>query len=281
VSERHLHYQVDDGVATITLDRPDRLNAFTVQMGDELIAAMDRADADDGVRAVVITGSGGAFCAGADLANGGEIFRQGDGDRFDMDRHADYGGTIARRLFDSTKPLIAAINGPAVGIGASLTLPMDFRFMADDARVGFVFTRRGLVPESCSSWFLPRIVGISTALEWVLSGRMVSAEQALAAGLVRSVHPADALLPSAHRFARELVEDSSPVGVALARRMLWRMMGAADPSDAHEIDSRGVFLLARSPDVHEGVSAFLEKRPADFPLRVSTDLPPFLSDWPV
>jgi enoyl-CoA hydratase/carnithine racemase len=267
-----------DSVAVVTFDRPQRLNAFTDAMGDELMAAMDELDADDRVRAIVFTGRGRAFCAGADLAGDGAIFDRGDAPEFDMDRHPDYGGTLARRLFASTKPLIAAINGPAVGIGASLTLPMDVRLLADGARLGFVFTRRGLVPESCSSWFLPRVVGISTALEWVISGRMIDAQEALDTGLVRSRHPVEALLPAAIQLAEEMTRDSAPVAVALARRMMWTMLGSADPIDAHILDSKGIFTLGRGPDAHEGVRAFLEKRPARFPLRVSTDLPDLWAD---
>jgi enoyl-CoA hydratase/carnithine racemase len=230
------------------------------------------------VRAIVFTGRGRAFCAGADLAGDGAIFDRGDAPQFDMAEHADYGGTLARRLFASTKPLIAAINGPAVGIGASLTLPMDVRLMADGARIGFVFTRRGLVPESCSSWFLPRVVGISTALEWVISGRLISAQEALDAGLVRSLHPDGNVLDAAIELAEQLTRDSAPVAVALARRMLWTMLGAADPVDAHVLDSKGIFALGRGPDAQDGVRAFLEKRDARFPLRVSTDLPDLWGD---
>ena len=281
MSERQLDYVVDDGIATVTFDRPSRLNAFTEQMGDELMAVMDRLDADDAVRAAVFTGRGRAFCAGADLEGGGAIFDRGDAEHFDMAEHADYGGTLARRLFDATKPLIAAINGPAVGIGASLTLPMDVRLMADDARIGFVFSRRGLVPESCSSWFLPRIVGISTALEWVMSGRIMDSAEARDAGLVRSLHASGDLLPAARALAHELTDHSAPVSVALSRRMLWRMLGPATVADAHEIDSRGIFALGRGPDAREGVAAFLEKRAADFPQRVSRDLPEFFDTWPV
>jgi enoyl-CoA hydratase/carnithine racemase len=277
-SERPLHIARIGPVAVVTFDRPERLNAFTDVMGDELMAAMDELDADDAVRAIVFTGRGRAFCAGADLAGDGAIFDRGDAPQFDMAEHADYGGTLARRLFASTKPLIAAINGPAVGIGASLTLPMDVRLMADGARIGFVFTRRGLVPESCSSWFLPRVVGISTALEWVISGRLINAQEALDARLVRSLHPDGDVLDAAIELAEQLTRDSAPVAVALARRMLWTMLGAADPVDAHVLDSKGIFTLGRGPDAQDGVRAFLEKRDARFPLRVSTDLPDLWGD---
>jgi enoyl-CoA hydratase/carnithine racemase len=278
MSDRPLDVDRIGSVAVVTFDRPDRLNAFTDLMGDELMAVMDELDAEDDVRAIVFTGRGRAFCAGADLADDGAIFDRGDAADFDMAQHADYGGTLARRLYASTKPLIAAINGPAVGIGASLTLPMDVRLMADTARIGFVFTRRGLVPESCSSWFLPRVVGISTALEWVISGRLVDAQEALATRLVRSVHPVAEVLPAAIEIAERMTEHSAPVAVALARRMLWSMLGAADPIDAHVLDSKGIFTLGRGPDAHEGVRAFLEKRSARFPLRVSTDLPALWGD---
>jgi enoyl-CoA hydratase/carnithine racemase len=278
VSERAIDVGRVGSIAVVTFDRPGRLNAFTELMGDQLMQAMDELDVDDRVRAIVFTGRGRAFCAGADLADDGAIFDRGDAAQFDMARHADYGGILARRLFASTKPLIAAINGPAVGIGASLTLPMDIRLMADSARIGFVFGRRGLVPESCSSWFLPRVVGISTALEWVISGRLIGAEEVLEARLVRSLHPPVDLLTTAIELAERMTRDTAPVATALARRMLWSMLGAADPADAHLLDSKGIFTLGRGPDAREGVRAFLEKRPARFPLRVSTDLPDLWGD---
>jgi enoyl-CoA hydratase/carnithine racemase len=278
MNERAIDVERAGSVAVVTFDRPDRLNAFTDLMGDQLMAAMDELDADDCVRAIVFTGRGRAFCAGADLAGDGTIFDRGADPAFNMRRHADYGGTLARRLFASVKPLIAAINGPAVGIGASLTLPMDIRLMADSARIGFVFGRRGLVPESCSSWFLPRVVGISTALEWVISGRLIDAEEALDARLVRSLHPAGEVLPAAIDLADQITRDTAPVATALARRMLWSMLGAANPVDAHILDSKGIFALGRGPDAREGVQAFLEKRPARFPLHVSADLPDLWGD---
>lgn len=278
MTERAIDVERTGSVAVVTFDRPDRMNAFTNLMGDQLMAAMDELDADDRVRAIVFTGRGRAFCAGADLGDDGAIFDRGADPDFDMKRHADYGGTLARRLFASTKPLIAAINGPAVGIGASLTLPMDVRLMADTARIGFVFGRRGLVPESCSSWFLPRVVGISTALEWVISGRLIDAEEALHARLVRSLHPDGGVLPAAIEFGAQMTRDAAPVATALTRRMLWSMLGAADPVDAHVLDSKGIFTLGRGPDAREGVRAFLEKRPARFPLRVSADLPDLWGD---
>jgi enoyl-CoA hydratase/carnithine racemase len=272
-----IRYEIDDQVLTITLDRPDRLNAFTPTMGRELIEAFDRADADDDVRAIVVTGAGRGFCAGADLGGGGDTFdwreRQTDGE---VPR--DGGGQVALRIFASTKPVIAAINGPAVGVGITMTLPMDIRLAAEEAKMGFVFTRRGIVPEACSSWFLPRIVGISQALEWTTTGRVFPAEEALAGGLVRSVHPAGELLEAARALAAEIVEHTSAVSVALARRLLWTMLGAAHPMEAHRADSRAMFSRGQSGDAREGVTSFLEKRPAQFPDRVSEGLPELFPD---
>jgi enoyl-CoA hydratase/carnithine racemase len=265
-------YEVEDSILTITLNRPDRLNAFTPTMGQEVIDALDRADADDDVRAIVFTGAGRGFCAGADLEKGGSTFDwrdREDGDEIPRDG----GGRISLRLFDCTKPVIAAINGPAVGVGITMTLPMDIRLASEEARMGFVFTRRGIVPEACSSWFLPRIVGISQAMEWVASGRVFPAEEALAGGLVRSVHPAAELLPATHELAREIAENSAPVSVALARQMMWSMLGASHPMEAHRADSRAMFARGQSDDAREGVMSFLEKRPAQFTDRVSEGLP--------
>ena len=272
-----------DGIATITLDRPERLNAFTVTMQDELIAAFDRTDADDNVRAVVVTGRGRAFCAGADLATGGSTFDYAVQDRLRSGQqvdgvHRDGGGLVALRIFDSLKPVVAAVNGPAVGVGASMTLPMDARLAADGARFGFVFARRGLVPDAAASWFLPRVVGIDTALEWCYSGRVFDADEARQRRLVRAVHPTEELLPAARTLAKGMVADSAPVAVALTRQLMWRMLGAADPMDAHIADSRALMIQGASGDVREGVTAFLEKRPARFPRRVSEDLPD-IWDW--
>src|SRR5436190_8668107 len=267
-----------DGIATITLDRPDRLNAFTEPMLEELVDAFDRTDADDDVRAVIVTGSGRAFCAGADLEAGGSTFTR-DAEPFSMDRHPDGGGVLTRRIFDSAKPVIGAINGAAVGIGVTMTLPMDIRLASDAARFGFVFARRGLVPEAASSWFLPRVVGISRAMEWVATGRVFSAAEALEGGLVRSVHAADELLPTAYALAQEIAENTAPVSIALSRQMLWRMLGADHPMEAHKIDSRAIYERGRSEDAREGVLSFLEKRPAKFPGRVSTDMPGFFPWW--
>jgi enoyl-CoA hydratase/carnithine racemase len=267
--------ETSDGVLTITLNRPERLNAFTDTMRRELIAAFDLADADDDLRAVVVTGEGRGFCAGADLAKGGDTFdwrerAPGDGE---SDVPRDGGGQVSLRIFDCTKPVIAAINGPAVGVGITMTLPMDIRLAVDGAKIGFVFTRRGIVPEACSSWFLPRIVGISQAMEWVSTGRVFDAQEALAGGLVRSIHAPDELLPAAYALAREVADNTAPVSVALGRRLLWRMLGAEHPLAAHRADSRAMYARGQSADAREGVQSFLEKRPATFPDRVSDGLP--------
>jgi enoyl-CoA hydratase/carnithine racemase len=268
-----IRYDVEDGVLTITLHRPDRLNAFTETMMHELLAAFDRADADDEVRAVVVTGTGRAFCAGADLASGGATFDASARGGGTDDEHRDGGGRVSLRIFECTKPVIAAINGAAVGVGITMTLPMDVRLIAAGAKVGFVFTRRGIVPEACSSWFLPRVVGISQAMEWVATGRVFGADEALRGGLVRSVHPADEVLGAARSLAREIAEHTAPVSVALSRRLLWSMLGAAHPLEAHRADSRAMVERGRSADAREGVTAFLEKRQAVFPDRVSDGLP--------
>ncbi len=280
-------------VFTITLNRPDKLNAFNRTMMEELIRAFDHADADDDVRAVIVTGAGRAFCAGADLSQGAKTFDYAArGDRLGVgaatqggevdwadESVRDGGGRVTLRIFNSLKPVIAAINGAAVGIGATMLLPMDIRLASDSARVGFVFNRRGITPEACSSFFLPRIVGISRALEWTYSGRVFDAAEALAGGLVRQVLPADQLLPAAQAIAREIVENAAPVSIALTRQMMWRMLGAADPMDAHRVDSRAIFSRGASPDAKEGVMAFLEKRPAQFTGRVSADMPPWFPWW--
>lgn len=264
-----IRYEVADRVATITLNRPDRLNAFTHQMAAELIAAFDTADADDDVRAVVVTGAGRGFCAGADLSGGGNRFDRGEVDEAVRDE----GGRVSLRIYASTKPVIAAINGPAVGVGVTMTLPMDVRLASTEARIGFVFARRGIVPEAASSWFLPRLVGISQAAEWVYTGRVFDAAEAQAGGLIRSVHAPDELLPAAYGLAREIADNTSSVSVAVARQLMWRMLGADSPVRAHIADSRAMSALGGGPDAYEGVQAFLDKRPAEFPMRVSTDLP--------
>lgn len=274
-----LRYAVADGVATITLHRPDQLNAFTAQMMHELIAAFDATDADDNVRAVIITGSGRAFCAGADLSGGSSTFdfEKRYGASPDT-AHRDGGGRVSLRIFRSLKPVIAAVNGAAVGVGVTMQLPMDIRVASTDAKFGFVFARRGITPEAASSWFLSRVVGISTALEWCYTGRVFSAQEAHERGLVRSLHAPEDLLPAAQAIAREIAANAAPVSVAISRQLIWRMAGASHPMEAHKLDSRAIQSRGRSADVKEGVSAFLEKRPAAFPETVSHDMPDFF-DW--
>ena len=273
-------YEVDERIATITLDRPERMNAFTPTMQHELIDAFDRVDADDGVRAVIVTGRGRAFCAGADLGGGGDTFdaiRQSGRELREAPR--DGGGQVTLRIYECTKPVIAAMNGSAVGVGATMTLPMDIRVLADSAKVGFVFAGRGIVPEACSSWFLPRVVGINQALEWCLTARVFPAQEALDGGLVRSLHPADEVLLVARALAREIAANAAPVSAALTRQMLWRMLGADHPMEAHKIDSRGVFATGQLADAREGITAFFEKRPAEWTLAPSRDLPDFYPWW--
>jgi len=274
-------YDVDDSIATITLHRPNRMNAFTGTMMYELIDAFDRVDADDDVRAVIVTGSGDrAFCAGADLGAGGDTFSGGGSDiQTDAGVPRDGGGMVSLRIFECTKPVIGAINGAAVGVGATMTLPMDIRIAADTARFGFVFARRGIVPEACSSWFLPRVVGISTAAEWCYSGRLFPASEAHERGLVRSVHPGDELLGAGRAIAREIADNTAPVSVALTRQMLWRMLGADHPMEAHRVDSRGIQSRGASADAREGVESFLEKRVPAYPVKVSDGLPDIFPDW--
>ncbi|HEY4811374.1 MAG TPA: crotonase/enoyl-CoA hydratase family protein [Solirubrobacteraceae bacterium] len=270
--------EVADNVLTITLDRPDRLNAWTEQMGLELRAAFDQADADDDVRAIIVTGAGRGFCAGADLGSGGNTFDARKREAVAGARR-DNGGEFSLRIFECKKPVIAAINGPAVGVGATMTLPMDVRLAADDARMGFVFARRGIIPEACSSWFLPRVVGISRAMEWVATGRVFSAQEGLEGGLLRSLHPKEELLDAARALAQEIAENTAPVSVAIARQLMWRMLGAEHPMLAHRADSRGMVSRGQSADAVEGITAFLEKRPAHFPDRVSDGLPDVMPGW--
>jgi enoyl-CoA hydratase/carnithine racemase len=267
-----IRYELAENVLTLTMNRPDRLNAWTPTMLGELLDAFDRADGDDDVRVVVITGAGRGFCAGADLEAGGNTFDyRARGVEDEVPR--DGGGQFTLRVFASKKPVIAAINGPAVGVGATMTLPMDVRLASTSAKMGFVFSRRGIVPEAASSWFLPRVVGISRAVEWAATGRVFSAQEALEGGLVRSLHEPDELLPAAYALAREIVENTAPVSVALARRMMWDMLGAAHPMEAHRADSRAMLARGQSADVREGVTSFLEKRSPAFPDRVSDGLP--------
>ncbi len=289
-----IRVDVSDAIQTITLHRPDRMNAFTPQMMRELVAAFDLADANDDVRAVIVTGEGRAFCAGADLGSGTATFDYANNPRagagagsplradgsvdFTHEGVRDSGGRLTLRIFACKKPVIGAINGAAVGIGATMLLPMDFRLASSAARFGFVFARRGIVPEAASSWFLPRLVGISQALDWCYSGRVFDATEALAGKLVRSVHAPEDLLAAARAFAIELTADSAPVSIALTRAMMWRMLGAAHPIEAHRLDSRLVWARGGSADAKEGVASFLEKRAAHYPDSVQSDLPHF-SPW--
>ena len=290
-----LRYEVEDRILTLTLNRPEQLNAFNGPMMNELIAAFDAADADDGVGAIVVTGAGRAFCAGADLSAGAKTFdyearadrpekqgvpRAADG-QVDWSHESvrDGGGRVSLRIYECLKPVIAAINGPAVGIGATMLLPMDIRLASDTARIGFVFARRGITPEACSAWFLPRLVGISQALEWTCTGRIFPAAEALKGGLVSALHPPEALLPAARALAREIIDNAAPVSVALTRQMMWRMLGADHPMEAHKVDSRSIYARGASADAKEGVTSFLEKRPARFTDRVSTGMPAFFPWW--
>jgi enoyl-CoA hydratase/carnithine racemase len=282
-------YELADNILTLTLNRPDRLNALNHRMVDELIDGFDRADADDEVRAIIVTGAGRGFCAGADLTEGDRSFdyaAQGrgpvkDDGSVDWSHEAvrDVGGFLTLRIFRCLKPVIAAVNGPAVGIGATMQLPMDIRLASEDARFGFVFARRGIVPEACSSWFLPRVVGISQALQWAYSGRVFPAREALAGGLVHSLHKPDDLLPAAREIAREIAQNTSQVSVALIRQMFWRMLGADHPMEAHKIDSKCIHWAGQQADAHEGVTSFLEKRPPHFTGRPSKDMPSFYPWW--
>ena len=284
-------YEVADGVATITLNRPDKMNAFTGTMMFEMIDAFDRIDADDDVRCVIVTGAGRAFCAGADLSAGAKTFdydkrtdrpEKGGGAKalsYEMEEARDGGGRLTLRIFECLKPVIAAVNGAAVGVGSTMQLPMDIRLAGDGARFGFVFARRGIVPEAASSFFLPRVVGISQALEWCYSGRVFDAQEALAGGLVKEVVPGDRLLARATELAREIADNTAPVSVALTRQMLWRGLGFRHPMDAHKVDSRAILSRGRSGDAKEGVTSFLEKRQPVYPDRVSGDMPDFFPWW--
>lgn len=292
MSYETIRYEVDNGVATLTLNRPDVFNAMNNQMMRELIGVFDESDQDDGVRAVVVTGAGRGFCGGADLSKGADIFDKGtketkaatamreDG-TFDYSSEAarDGGGRLALRIFRSLKPVIAAVNGAAVGVGASMLLPMDIRLASEKARVGFVYARRGIVHECCSSYFLPRIVGISRALEWSFSGRVMNADEIKAGGLVRDVLPPEELLPAAYAIAREIADYCAPVSIALMRQMLWQGQAMQHPMDAHKIESRGICTRGRSADAKEGVQSFLEKRPPHFPCVVSKDMPDYFPWW--
>ena len=274
---------IAEGIATIRLNRPHKLNALTRPMITEILDMLDQLEADDDVRAVIFTGAGSAYCAGADLASAGAgtfdyAARTGETYR-DLEVERDWGGRLTLRLFSFLKPTIAAVHGAAAGIGATMLLPMDIRIAATGARFGFVFARRGIVPEAASSWFLPRLVGISTALEWCYSGRLVPAAEAEARGLVRSLHPPEELIPAARQLALELTQGSAPVSISLIRQMMWRMLTASHPMEAHRIDSRAMTLRGRSADAKEGVQAFLDKRAPVFPDRLSAGLPNIFPDW--
>lgn len=272
--------KLEDGVLTVTMNRPDRLNAYNRQMFLDFMACFDRSDADDDVRAIIITGAGRGFCAGADLGGGAKTF---DGSKASREAAnmapRDTGGRNTLRIFQSLKPVIAAINGPAVGVGATMTLPMDIRLASEKARMGFVFARRGVVPEACSSYFLPRVVGINTAMEWVATGRVFDAQEAHQRGLVSEVLAPEDLLARARELAREIAENTSSISVALSRQMMWRMLGASHPMEAHRLDSQGMFATGGSPDAKEGVESFLQKRAPSFPGKVSADLPDIFAEW--
>ena len=268
--------KIDNGVMTITLNRPDVLNAFNRTMLDELLAAFDEADANDEVRVVIITGAGRAFCAGADLSAGGSTFNRMNEN--DIESHRDGGGLLTLRIFNCRKATIAAINGPATGVGITMTLPCDFRIASTSAKMGFVFTRRGIAPDACSSWFTPRVVGINQALDWFLTGRVFDAREAHTSGLVSELLPSDSLLPRAHEIARSIADNTSAVSAAIARRLLWQMLGAKNPEDAFRLESKALFVMGGGADAHEGVTSFLEKRPARYTMSVAKDFPDFLDE---
>jgi enoyl-CoA hydratase/carnithine racemase len=293
MSYETIRYEVSEGIATITLNRPDVFNAMNPQMMNELIAVFDETDRDDAVRVVIVTGEGKAFCGGADLSKGADIFNKDknasqatesiyreDGS-IDFSREAarDGGGKLALRIFASLKPVIGAINGPGVGVGASMTLPMDIRVASEKARIGFVYARRGIVFECCSSWFLPRVVGIAKALEWSFSGRVMNADELKAGGLFNYVVPHDELMTKAREIAREIADNTAPVSIALMRQMAWRSLGMDHPMEAHRWESRGITTRGKSPDAKEGVVSFKEKRLPNFPATVSKDMPDYFPWW--
>ena len=277
MSYEQILYEQDGRVLTITLNRPDKLNAYTPIMQRELKDAFHRADEDDTVRVIIVTGAGRGFCAGADLSSGGGTFNSSE--RETLETHRDGGGTLTLEIYKLKKPVIAAINGPAVGVGITMTLPMDIRIASSTAKMGFVFTRRGIVPEACSSYFLPRVVGISQAAEWVYTGRVFSADEAHRGGLVSRVVAPEALLDTARGIAQEIAEHTSAMSVALSRQMLWRMLAADHPMEAHRIDSKGIYWMGQRPDAAEGVLSFLQKRAPEFTLKPSTDMPPYYPWW--
>lgn len=283
----HIRYEAAEGIATITLNRPEKLNAASGLMIEELLAAFDLADADDAVGALIVTGEGRAFCSGADLTRGDETFvaarTEGLGaageDVYRREEAREPGGVLALRLYTLKKPVIAAINGGCAGFGASLPLPMDIRLASETAKFGFVYARRGMVPEVGSSFFLPRLVGISKALEWCYSGRLVGAEEALRERLASAVHPPEELMPAARRLAREFIDNAAPVSIALTRQMLWRGLEMTHPMEAHRIESRGTYSRARAGDVREGIRAYMDKRLPHFPESASRDMPDFYPWW--
>ena len=294
MSYETIRYQVTDRIATVTLNRPEVFNAMNRKMQDELTAVFDETDRDDNVRVVVVTGEGKGFCGGADLSKGAQIFDKEKNDAagaddsalrpdgtFDYGRQSarDGGGKLALRIFASLKPVIGAINGAGVGVGASMLLPMDIRVASEKARLGFVYARRGIVYECCSSWFLPRIVGIAKALEWSYSGRVMPADELKDAGLVSYVVPHEQLLPKTYEIAREIADNTAPVSIALMRQMAWRSLGMSHPMEAHRIESRGICTRGRSQDAKEGVQSFLEKRLPNFPCTVSGDMPDYFPWW--
>ena len=271
-----INYEVENNILVITLNRPEKLNALNGTMSSEILNALDRADSDDNVKAIIFTGKGRAFCAGADLSGGNTTFN------YDSDGrgiHPDGGGVLTLRIFECMKPVISACNGPAVGVGATMQCAMDIRLASENAKYGFVFSKRGIVPEACSSWFLPRCVGINTALEWTYSGRIFDASEALERKFIRSIHKESDLLSDAKKLATEFANQTSAVSVAMTRQMMWKMLGADHPMEAHKIDSRGVYFTGKSADAHEGVQSFLEKRPAEFKDKVSEDMPEFFPWW--
>ena len=272
-------YNITDNILTITLNRPEKLNAFNRNMMSEMIDALDQADSDDNIRAIIVTGAGRGFCAGADLSKGGDTFNAEVREDRESGLNRDGGGRLTLRIFECKKPIIAAINGPAVGIGATMLLPMDMRLCSSTAQIGFVFSRRGVVPEACSSYFLPRIVGISQALEWCYSGRVFPADEALVGKLVRSIHEPDNLLEAATAIAREIAESTSAISITLIRQMMWRMLGVDHPMEAHKIDSRGMYHTGKAADAKEGIESFLEKRSPNFRLKSSRDMPDFFPWW--
>jgi enoyl-CoA hydratase/carnithine racemase len=271
-------YEIEERILTITLNRPEQLNSFNGAMLNDLLKAFDLADADDEVGAIILTGAGRGFCAGADLSSGTETW-EGHEENLATSKRGDGGGEATRRIYECLKPVIVAFNGPAVGVGLTMTLSADVRIAAPNIKMGFVFAARGIIPEGCSSYFLPRLVGISKALEWCYSARIFRSEEALEAGMLRSIHEPDELIPAARKLAKEFITGSSSVSNAVLRHMMWRMLGASDPIEAHRIDTAGINALGTSADAKEGITAFLEKREANFPGKVSKDLPEFFPWW--